>query len=232
MLVGATGSRTPDPVFSMHTDSAAVRDVMKARNMKVQSAKGIVIDGGGPTGVESTGEIGELRNGLPDYFGSSSRNANITLITSANQLIPHLRPALGALTETKLRNLVVDVVYNSRVVDVLEGKNGRTAVTSTGVKKMDVDLYIPAHGVSPNSSSVPATLLTEHGYVKKRSADTPRRRSRSTRVFPQLLHGHLRQLTDALYKAEAYSVVLTQRNAYGQGSIVHPKCERDTVHAH
>jgi NADH dehydrogenase FAD-containing subunit len=57
-------------------------------------------------------------------------------------------------------------VYNTRVADVSEGRNGRKTVTLAGGKKMDVDLYIPAHGVDPNSSFISATLLTDHGYVK------------------------------------------------------------------
>jgi NADH dehydrogenase FAD-containing subunit len=165
-LVVATGSKTTDPVFSMHTDSAALIDAIRTRNIKLQSARDIIIVGGGATGVETAGEIGELKNGVPSRFGTPTRNANITLITAANQLVPQLRPALGRLAEEKLKRLGVDVVYNTRIVDVSDSKNGRTTVTLAKGRSIDVDLYIPAHGVTPNSSFIPASLLTESGYLK------------------------------------------------------------------
>lgn len=171
-LVIATGSKTHDPVFSMHTDTPALVNAIKTRNTKLKSAKDIIIVGGGPTAVEHAGEIGDLLNGKPGWFSTPPRKVNITIITAGSQLLPQLRPAIGKQAEGKLKKLGVDVVYNTRVADVSTGKNGRTTVTLAKGEKLEADLYIPAHGVLPNSSFVPDALLTDTGYIKTNASTT------------------------------------------------------------
>jgi len=61
--------------------------------------------------------------------------------------------------------LGVSVVYNTRVVNATP--NGKkTSLTLSKGDKLEVDLYIPAHGVLPNSEWIPKNLLNERGYVK------------------------------------------------------------------
>ncbi|KAF2477431.1 FAD/NAD(P)-binding domain-containing protein [Lindgomyces ingoldianus] len=181
-LIVATGTRTHDPVYSQHTDSAATINAIKSMNAKVSSAKDIIITGGGPTGVESAGELGELLNGKPGWFSTPPRKVNITLITAANQLLPTLRPALGKKAEDKLKKLGVDVLYNTRVAAVSPSSNNRTAVTLTKGDRLEADLYIPAHGVLPNTSFLPSSLLTTSGYLKT-NASTLRVDDAGARVY-------------------------------------------------
>ena len=164
-LVVATGSRTYHPAFSMGSDVRTTLDSIKLTNEKVNTAKDIVIVGGGPTAVEFAGEVAEHRNGKPGWFSKVNKKTNITLITSGDKLLPALRPAVAKQAETKLRSLGVEVLYKQRVVGT-EASGDRTVVTLAKGDRIEADLYVPAHGVEPNSSFLPAHLLDEKKYLK------------------------------------------------------------------
>jgi NADH dehydrogenase FAD-containing subunit len=165
-LVIATGSSTYYQAFSQSEGTQEVIDAIKTTNKKVESAKDIVIVGGGATAVEFASEVGEHRNGKPGWFSDVQRKANITLMTADDGLLPTLRPAIGKTAEQKLKSLGVDVVYNARVVDAKEDTNGRTTITLAKGDKIEADFYVPAYGVSPNSSWLPSELLDERKYIK------------------------------------------------------------------
>lgn len=126
-LVLATGSKSQSAIWSSYGNGheeieAALADV----NVQVKAAKSIVIAGGGPAGVETAGEIAEYLNGTPGWFQSRPKNpkAQITLITSADKLLPRLRPALAKQAEHDLNRLGVDVRYNTKVcIDMVEQIN-------------------------------------------------------------------------------------------------------------
>lgn len=168
-LVVATGSRTHDPAFSMHNDTASLLNTIKTRNAQIKAAKSIIIVGGGPTGVEHAGEVGELLNGKPGWFHTPPPKTNITLITADSKLLPLLRPSIGKIAEGKLKKLGVDVIYNTRVANV-STKSNKTTVTLAKGDKLETDLYIPAHGVLPNTSYIPDELLNDTGYLKTNSS--------------------------------------------------------------
>ncbi|KAI4653822.1 hypothetical protein J4E93_001589 [Alternaria ventricosa] len=132
---------------------------------QIASAKKIVIVGGGATGVEFAGEVAEHRNGKPGWFSKVQPKVDVTLITSDKQLLPGLRPAIAKVAEQKLKALGVEIVYNTRVVDSTQTKDGRTALTLKDGGKLEADLYVPAYGVQPNSSWLPDQLLNEKGYL-------------------------------------------------------------------
>ncbi|KAF2270087.1 FAD/NAD(P)-binding domain-containing protein [Lojkania enalia] len=165
-LIVATGSRTFEPAFSQPTDKLTTLNAIKSLNTKLSTAKDVVVVGGGPTGVEVAAEIGELLNGKPGWFSTPEKKANITLITAANHLLHTLSPSRGKEAEIKLKRLGVDVLYNTRVADTTATKDGRTVVTLGKGEKLEVDVYVAAHGVLPNSSFIPSPLLDANGYVK------------------------------------------------------------------
>lgn len=166
-LIIATGSNTHYPAFSMSSTTQETLDSLTSTNKKVQTAKDIVIVGGGPTGVEFAGEVAEHLNGKPGWFSKASKNANITLLTSSNTLLPQLRPAIGKSAEQKLSSLNVNVIYNTRVEKVsLEDDKGRSTISLANGDTLQADLYIPAYGVEPNSSWLPSTLLDEKKYLQ------------------------------------------------------------------
>ena len=165
-LIVATGSKTHYPAFSTWDNKEDTLAAIKTTNATAAAAKSIVIVGGGATGVEFAGEVGELLNGRPGWFSTPPRKVSVTLLTSAEKLIPTLRNSIGEEAEQKLKGRGVDVRYNTRVKDTHKEQDGRTTLTLANGEKTTTDLYIPAHGVLPNSSWLPSNLLTENKYLK------------------------------------------------------------------
>jgi NADH dehydrogenase FAD-containing subunit len=168
-LIVATGSRTYHQAFSMSADTQTTLDSIKYTNEKVQTAKDIVIVGGGPTAVEFAGEVAEHRNGKPGWFSKPSRKTNITLITASDKLLPALRPAIAKAAEAKLTALGVEVLYKQRVVNT-QTSGERTIITLGKGNTLEADLYVPAYGVEPNSSFLPSHLLNEKNYLETNSS--------------------------------------------------------------
>jgi len=165
-LIVATGSSTYHPAFSMSNDKEATMNAIKKMNVQVEAAKSIVIVGGGPTAVETAGELGEHLNGKPGWFSTPPPKVDITLVTSADRLMPTLRPSISKDAEIQLKNLGVNVRYNARVANAQENEDSTTTVTLANDEKLSADLYIPAYGVQPNSSWLPPHLLNDHGYLQ------------------------------------------------------------------
>lgn len=164
-LVVATGSRTYYPAFSTWSDKETTLEALKYTEAAAAAAKSIVVAGGGATGVEAAGELGDFLNGRPGWFYKPQRKVAITLLTSAQQLLPTVRKAIGDEAEAKLSGLGVDVRYNTRVTDERKEQDGRTTLTLANGETITTDLYIPAHGVQPNSEWLPPALLTENKYL-------------------------------------------------------------------
>ncbi|KAF2172207.1 hypothetical protein M409DRAFT_49935 [Zasmidium cellare ATCC 36951] len=168
-LVLATGTKTTSPLFSLqgtpHTDiQAALRTVRD----QVSRAKKIVIAGGGPAGVETAGELGEMLNGSAGWFSSwpSHITTEITLITNSSKLLPKLRESIAKQAETYLNRVGVEVRYNTKVSSATGPSNGKTTVLLHDGEELIADLYIPATGLVPMSEYVPSRLLDGNGYVK------------------------------------------------------------------
>jgi NADH dehydrogenase FAD-containing subunit len=174
-LVIATGASTPSPLFSPAPTAAETRAALRKFREALPNAKTIVIAGGGPVGVETAGEIGDYLNGSPGWFSSPPKKARVILATSSDKLLPVLRVDVAKQAETYLSNLGVEVLYNVKVLKTSPStagtsldtvaQNNVTVELSNG-EKIQADLFIPAMGVSPNSSFVPKDLLNEHGRVK------------------------------------------------------------------
>ncbi|OAF99261.1 FAD/NAD(P)-binding domain-containing protein [Paraphaeosphaeria sporulosa] len=164
-LIVATGSRTYYPAFSTWSDKETTLEALKYTETAAAAAKSIIIAGGGATGVEAAGELGDFLNGRPGWFSTPQRKVAITLLTSAQQLLPTVRKAIGDEAERKLKGLGVDVRYNIRVTDARKEQDGKTTLTLSNGETITTDLYIPAHGVQPNSQWLPPDLLTENKYL-------------------------------------------------------------------
>ena len=166
-LILATGTRTPTPLTSLHGDHNVSKQALEDMNKRLANAKSVIIGGGGPAGVETAGEVGQQLNGIAGWFSSRPSNpqANITLYSGSDKLLPILRPALAKQAETYLAKVGVSVVHNVKITGS-ETKGDQIIVKlSNGVKKT-VDVYIPAMGVTPNTDFVPASLKNDNGYVK------------------------------------------------------------------
>jgi NADH dehydrogenase len=82
-----------------------------------------VVVGGGPTGVEMAGQIGELaRDTLRrDFRNVDPRNARILLVEATDRVLTTFPPSLSAKAERSLRRLGVTVLTGRTVIDIDDG---------------------------------------------------------------------------------------------------------------
>ena len=103
-----------------------------------------VIVGGGPTGVEYAGALSELIYGplKKDYKTLDLRDVKIILVEGAGNLLSNMPPKLQAYTLKRLREMHVDIQFDSVVSRLGEGElylrdgkkiNSETVVWTAGV---------------------------------------------------------------------------------------------------
>ena len=160
-LVICTGIHAMSPIYSLSPTSKETQEALETTNKRLGSAESILIAGGGPTGVETAGEIAEALQKEP-----GSRKATITLHSGGKRLLPALRPALALKAEGYLKDLGVDVVHGAKVKSSAQDANGTTTVYFDNGESRTVDVYIPCIGVVPNTSYLPSSLLNAKGYVR------------------------------------------------------------------
>jgi NADH dehydrogenase FAD-containing subunit len=173
-LVIATGACTVSPMFGLNQDVEFLRENWSAFRNALPTVKNITIVGGGPTGIETAGELGEYLNGRAGWFSSKLANPKvpITVYTSDSKILPVLRLAIALTAERYLAKVGVTVVKNTRVASVEPKDSGIDNVATKTTLKLDdgttviTDLYIPAVGTKPNTSFIPRDLLVKDGRVE------------------------------------------------------------------
>lgn len=169
-LVVATGASTPSPLFGFNFgDEKALREAWDEFRKGLETAKSIVIAGGGPAGVETAGELGEHLNGRAGFFSSTLEHpkVSITVVTSASNILPHLRPSIAKTAEDYLAKVGVTVIKNNKVASVSPKNAGvRTDRIASGAilnlsdgTTLETDLFIPATGFSPNTKFLANDIL-------------------------------------------------------------------------
>lgn len=107
-----------------------------------------VVIGGGPTGVELAGALGELahRTMVGDFRRINTADARIVLIEGADDVLPVYPPPLQARARRYLNALGVEVWSRTMVEDV--DANGVSARNRDGaVQRLDADTVLWAAGV-------------------------------------------------------------------------------------
>ncbi|CAJ2507570.1 Uu.00g087560.m01.CDS01 [Anthostomella pinea] len=177
-LVIATGAATASPLLGFTGDEDGLRASWAEFRKALPAAKSIVVAGGGPTGVETAGELGEHLNGRAGYLSSKLENPKvpITLVTAGSELLPILRTSLARKAEDMLTKVGVTVVKNARVTAVAPEHAGtgtvaaKTTVTLSTGKTLEADLYIPGCGTTPNTGFLSKDLLAADGRVDTNAA--------------------------------------------------------------
>ncbi|KAL2833890.1 hypothetical protein BDW59DRAFT_179510 [Aspergillus cavernicola] len=173
-LVIATGSSTPSPLLSLNGGGRdALKENWKTFRASLATAKSIVIAGGGATGIETAGELGEHLNGRAGFLSSKldKPKVQITVVTSAKDILPVLRPAIGQAAEGYLAKVGVDVIKGVKVESVSPSEAGGSEITAksevklSNGKTLSADLYIPAYGTTPNTAFVDSSLRVQDGRV-------------------------------------------------------------------
>lgn len=155
-LIIATGTTSNSPLWTLHDSFTQTTSAFEDLNSKLDAAKSILVAGGGPAGVETTGEVAYKFRGT---------GKSITLLSGADAVLSYLQhPGVSRIAEQQLSKLGVTTVHKLRVVSssVVGGKT--EVVLSDGSKKV-VDLYIDATGGTPNSGFLPASWLDERKKV-------------------------------------------------------------------
>lgn len=92
----------------------------------------VVVIGGGPTGVEISGALGEMKNFIipKDYKEIDIKEVKVTLIESGTRILPYMSHKASNRAEAYLSELGVTIEKNVRVVDY----DGETLTLANGVK--------------------------------------------------------------------------------------------------
>ncbi|KAI0969548.1 FAD/NAD(P)-binding domain-containing protein [Xylaria arbuscula] len=172
-LVIATGASTQSPLLGFTHDETTLKSNWGAFRKALPTAKHIVIAGGGATGVEVAGELGEHLNGRASWLNSTLSNpkVQITLLSGGSRILPYLRPAIAQTAESYLAKAGVRIVHNTRVETVTPTAAGTEDIAANATLALDngetllADLYIPATGAIPNTAFVPENLRCSDGRV-------------------------------------------------------------------
>ena len=111
-----------------------------------------VLVGGGPTGVELAGALGEIKNDTlrNDFRSIRPRDATILLVEAMDRLLPTYPPDRSASARKQLERLGVTVRTNTRVVGIDE-HSVRVATESGGEEVIESRTVLWAAGVLASS---------------------------------------------------------------------------------
>ncbi len=169
-LVVATGTRLAAPGTMPSDDKLASVRYLQTYQSSIRAAPSIAIIGGGAVGVQMACDLKEL-------YPTKS----ITLIHSRAQLMPAYHPALSELIKTRLAELDIALLTNTRVALPPAGfPNDGTPTTlylqSTNAPLLTADHVITATGQTPNTAwlstlpaSAPDSLINPaNGFIRVR----------------------------------------------------------------
>ncbi|QRG37743.1 hypothetical protein FDK38_002124 [Candidozyma auris] len=149
-LVIATGSKSHDEGFKVNTSHEEAKKGILEWGNKIKESKSIAILGGGPTGVESAGEIAhDLKKKVVLYTGDSA---------------PLAPWNLGEGATKKLEKLGVEVINKVRYTKIAKTGSGFHVVFDDGSEK-DFDLVLNTTLYTPYSDFLPDSVKNKAGYV-------------------------------------------------------------------
>ena len=125
-----------------------------------------VIIGGGPTGVELTGQIADLiHEELRDLYREvDHKEVSITLVEGGDRILKHLHPELSSEAERRLVAMGVAVIKNKRVV-----RCEQTSVHFSNGEKICGELRVWTAGTrSALDGIIDNNYLTQRGGLKTR----------------------------------------------------------------
>jgi len=107
-----------------------------------------VVIGGGPTGVEISGALGEMKNlVIPRDFKELNKDeVKVTIIEAGSKLLQYMSFKASMKTEVYLKDLGVDILKNAKVIDY----DGETLKFANGTE-IKTRAVIWAAGVSGNT---------------------------------------------------------------------------------
>ena len=162
-LVIATGSQMrSDLPFKPLGKHEETLDALHALQDQIKAAKSIVVAGGGPTGVETAGELAAA-------YGMEKQ---ITLVIMEDHVL-HASQALPSVVQTveqDLQKLGVKLLRNAKVENAKTEDNEAMKAPQTRIRlqngqTLTTDLYLPLFGIKLNTSFVPSALVDLSGNL-------------------------------------------------------------------
>ncbi|RFU31165.1 hypothetical protein B7463_g5192, partial [Scytalidium lignicola] len=154
-LLICTSTTQSSPLFGQHGIDAATRKAFADIHEQLLKAESIVVAGGGTSGTETAGELG-------DVYGTSK---DVTILSGSDRLLPNLSPRRGQAAKGILKQLGVETVHELRVTSATK-VNGKIQLKFSDGTERTVDIYISAVGDKPNTEFLPKEWLNERGFVK------------------------------------------------------------------
>jgi apoptosis-inducing factor 2 len=155
-LIIASGTIFNNNLWSTARGSEPLRAELAELHKKLPESKTIVIGGGGPAGIETAGELGDL-------YGSKK---DITLYSGAKQLLNALgNKNMGTDAESRLVKQGIKVVHGIQITSQ-RSEDGKDVIELSNGETKTVDIYIGAVGDKPSTDFVPAEWLNEKKFVK------------------------------------------------------------------
>lgn len=162
-ILVATGSDYADHMpWKLVGTSQQTHDSLAKLRKQVDQAKSIVVAGGGPTGVEFAGELG-------NEYAKTGKKVITLVITESLPLESKNLEATRQAAKRELERLNVKIIVNARVTETTNKAGGAvlTLVRADGSKEtLETDLFVPTWGVAFNTSFAPTSLLEPNGRLK------------------------------------------------------------------
>lgn len=140
-------------------------DVLTEKDpVNIQRLLNIVVVGGGPTGVELSGAIADMRKDvLPkDYPEIDFRNMNIFLLEGTGKTLGNMSAKSADQSCAYLKRLGVNVMTNT----ILKSYDGKTAITQDG-KRIETSMVIWAAGIKGNvPAGINADIIARGNRIK------------------------------------------------------------------
>lgn len=154
-LIISTGTTSASALWTLHNHETITTQSLHSMHELLPKSKTILIAGGGPVGIETSGEI-----------ASEHPTAKITLLSGGTRLLPKYKAALAIRAQNYLEQKArVEVLHNIRVVGSKKSVEGSTIVELSDGTEKTVDLYIDATGGVPNTQFLPQEWLDESKRV-------------------------------------------------------------------
>lgn len=152
----ATGTTCDNKVFKLNGTHHETKKEVIELNKKLLSSESIAIVGGGPTGVETAGEIG--------YY---CKGKKIVFYTGKKMPVHRLGEQRAQSVVDQMNDLGVEVVNNLKCVSSQELADGRTEVTLADGSTAAYDTVVFTEEHSPNSDFIrQPELKDQKGFLK------------------------------------------------------------------
>ncbi|KAK1094225.1 hypothetical protein LTR48_000769 [Friedmanniomyces endolithicus] len=123
-LILATGSAAHSDLLSIHGPHYNTVGALNAFHGRISAAQRLVVCGGGPSGIETAGQLATYLNytGRWPWRQRVKRPKQIVLFTGSARCLPGLKGEAGRKAEAQLRGLGVDVRHHVRVVEFVPAR--------------------------------------------------------------------------------------------------------------